>query len=117
MTTVLAWPVRFEAERVAKQIQASSFIINDTIAQFGIPMLPFGGVKDSGAGRTHGKEGIMQFTRPYSYAIGTPPLKWDIATVARKPGHYALVGAILGVAFGVTMHQRINAAKKLRPSK
>lgn len=100
------------AERVAKQIQASSFIINDTIAQFGIPMLPFGGVKDSGAGRTHGKEGLMQFTRPYSYAIGTPPLKWDIATVARKPGHYALVGAILGLAFGVTLHQRWKTIEK-----
>jgi acyl-CoA reductase-like NAD-dependent aldehyde dehydrogenase len=105
------------AEEVAKQIQAAAVIINDTIAQFGIPMLPFGGVKDSGAGRTHGKEGLMQFVRPYSYAVGNPPLKWDIATVLREPRHYALGVAILGLAFGVTMHQRINAAKQLRPSK
>lgn len=105
------------AEEVAKQIQAASVIINDTIAQFGVPMLPFGGVKDSGAGRTHGKEGLMQFVRPYSYAVGNPPLKWDIATVLREPRHYALGVAILGLAFGVTMHQRVNAAKHLRPSK
>ncbi|HNB53029.1 MAG TPA: aldehyde dehydrogenase family protein, partial [Anaerolineales bacterium] len=99
------------AERVAQQIRAASFIINDTIAQFGIPLLPFGGVKDSGAGRTHGKEGVMQFTRPYGYAVGKPPMKWDVATVVREPGHYALGGMILGVAFGVTMYQRWKALK------
>ena len=102
------------AERVAYQIQAASVIINDSIAQFGVPMLPFGGIKESGAGRTHGQEGLMQFTRPYSYVVGQPPFKWDIATVLREPGHYDLAAAIMRLVFGVTWRQRWEAIGLLR---
>lgn len=94
------------AEAVARQIQAASIIVNDSIAQFGIPMLPFGGVKESGFGRTHGREGLMQFTRPYSYAVGIPPMKWDIATILRENGHYALAAAIMGLLYGTSLSQR-----------
>ncbi len=94
------------AQHVAGQIQAASVIINDCIAQFGIPMLPFGGLKDSGFGRTHGREGLIQFTRPYSYAVGMPPFKWDIATILRENGHYELTAAIMGIVFGTSLRQR-----------
>lgn len=101
------------AERVAHQIEASSVIINDTIAQFAVPMLPFGGIKQSGYGRIHGKEGLMQFTRPYGYTVGQPPLPWDIATVVRKPGHYGIAKAIIHAVFGVTPGQRFQAVSAL----
>lgn len=95
------------AERVAHQVHAASVVINDTIAQFGVPQLPFGGLKESGYGRIHGKEGLMQFTRPYSYAIGQPPYPWDVATILRKPGHYEAGAAVMRLAFGVTPRQRL----------
>jgi len=85
---------------VARRVEAASIIINDTIAQFAVPMLPFGGLKESGYGRTHGKEGLLQFTQPYSYAYGPPPLPFDVATIARKPGNYTLMSHIIHVAFG-----------------
>jgi acyl-CoA reductase-like NAD-dependent aldehyde dehydrogenase len=94
------------AKKVADQVEASSVIINDSIAQFGVPMLPFGGVKESGFGRTHGQEGLMQFTRPFSYAIGNPPFKWDIATILRENGHYDLATAIMGVLYGTSLRQK-----------
>ena len=94
------------AKQVANHLNASSIIINDCIAQFGIPMLPFGGVKDSGFGRIHGQEGLMQFTRPYSYAVGQPPLKWDIATILREKGKYALGSLLMGILFGTSFKQR-----------
>ena len=94
------------AKRVADQVQAASIILNDSIAQFGIPMLPFGGIKDSGFGRTHGQEGLMQFTRPFSYAVGGAPVRWDIATVLRESGHYDLATAIMGVIYGTTLQQK-----------
>ena len=94
------------AKRVADQVEAASVIINDSIAQFGIPMLPFGGIKDSGFGRTHGQEGLMQFTRPFSYAVGGVPIKWDIATILRENGHYDLATAIMGVVYGTTLRQK-----------
>ncbi len=95
------------AKRVADRIEASSLVINDTISQFAVPMLPFGGIKDSGYGRIHGKEGLMQFTRPYAYAVGDSPASWDVATLMRKPGHYSTGTTIMKLAFGVTPQQRL----------
>jgi acyl-CoA reductase-like NAD-dependent aldehyde dehydrogenase len=94
------------AKRVADRVKASSVIINDSIAQFGVPMLPFGGLKDSGFGRTHGQEGLLEFTQPYSYALGNVPFKWDIATVLRELGNYDLATAIMGVVYGTTLRQK-----------
>ena len=102
------------ARRLAGQVQAASVIINDSIAQFGVPMLPFGGLKESGAGRIHGREGLMQFTRSYSYVVGNPPMKWDIATILREPGHYRLASALMGVVFGTSLRQRWQALAQLR---
>jgi acyl-CoA reductase-like NAD-dependent aldehyde dehydrogenase len=101
------------AKRVADRIEASSIIINDSIAQFAMPMLPFGGVKDSGVGTTHGREGLLEFTRPHSYAIGGNPPKWDIATIMRELGNYNLGAAIMGVIYGTTLHQKWNALAQL----
>lgn len=95
------------AERVADRIQAGSVVVNDTIAQFAIPMLPFGGVKQSGTGRTHGKVGLLQFTLPKAVVTGQPPYPWDLATVARKPGNYRLVQAVMNALFGVTPAQKL----------
>ncbi len=100
------------AYRVAHQVEASSIVINDTIAQFAVPMLPFGGIKQSGYGRTHGKEGLIQFTRPYAYVVGKPPHDWDIATIARKPGHYHFLASVVRLLFGVNTRQRMQPVKE-----
>lgn len=103
------------ARAVAEQIEAASIIINDTIAQFAVPMLPFGGIKQSGYGRIHGKEGLMQFTRPYAYVVGTPPPSWDIGTILREPGHYQESAALVRVAFGATAQQRLQGLVQALP--
>ena len=95
------------AERVAKQLQVGSVNINDTITHFAIPNLPFGGIKQSGLGRSHGKEDVLQFARTHSYALGKPPLPFDLATIMRQPGNYKLGSAIMHLAFGVTLPQRL----------
>jgi len=102
------------AQNAARQMQAGSIIVNDSIAQFGVPLLPFGGVKDSGFGRIHGEEGLMQFVRPYSYMVGGPPIRWDIATILREPHHYNLGAALMHVIFGVDLRQRWEALAQLR---
>lgn len=99
------------AERVARRLEASSVIINDTVAQFGVSMLPFGGVKGSGYGRIHGKEGLMQFTRPYSYVVGGPPKPVDLIVKMREPGHYRLGAASMRALFGAGLKQRWEGVK------
>lgn len=101
------------AKQVADRVEAASIILNDSIAQFGVPMLPFGGIKNSGFGRTHGQEGLMEFTRPYSYAVGSAPVKWDIATVLRELGNYKLAVAIMGVVYGTTLKQKWETLSQL----
>ncbi|NWF64058.1 MAG: aldehyde dehydrogenase family protein [Chloroflexi bacterium] len=105
------------AKSVADRVQAAAVILNDSMAQFGIPMLPFGGIKDSGYGHSHGQEGLMQFTRPYGYAVGGAPFKLDIATILRENGNYTLAAAILGVVYGTTLKRKWVALSQLFRSK
>ena len=95
------------AMRVASRIQAGSVVINDTIAHFAVPMLPFGGTKQSGYGRIHGEEGLLQFTQSQGFAVGGPPPAIDIATKLREPGHYHTGSAIAHLVFGVTPKQKL----------
>jgi len=94
-------------QRVARQLDVGSVNINDATTHYPVSLLPFGGVKRSGSARTHSKSEVLQFTQIHSYAVGRPPLPFDVATQMRKPGHYRLGTAILRLAFGVTPGQRI----------
>ncbi|MEP7359067.1 MAG: aldehyde dehydrogenase family protein, partial [Anaerolineales bacterium] len=95
------------AKAVADQLQTGSVIINDTLAHFGVPQLPFGGVKESGFGRIHGKAGLLQFTQPRAMVAGGAPFALDVATILRRPGNYNLGAAMLQLVFGVTTRQRL----------
>jgi acyl-CoA reductase-like NAD-dependent aldehyde dehydrogenase len=95
------------AERVAHQVQAGAILVNDSVAQIAIPMLPFGGIKHSGYGRIHGKAGLLQFTQPYSYAVSNPPTPLDIGVVLREPGHYKTGYQLLHLLFGATLRQKL----------
>jgi acyl-CoA reductase-like NAD-dependent aldehyde dehydrogenase len=48
--------------RVAARLRAGTVAINDCLVNYGIPALPFGGVGDSGWGRTGGAEGLRAFS-------------------------------------------------------
>jgi len=96
-----------QAKRAAHRLQVGSVNINDAISHYPVSLLPFGGVKQSGNARTHGKDEVLQFTQLRSYAVGRPPLPFDLATQMRYPGHYKLGMAIMHFAFGVTPRQRI----------
>ncbi len=100
------------AEAVAHQLQAASVLVNDSLVQFGVPLLPFGGVKKSGSGRTHGKEGLLEFTQSYAYTVGKPPVPFDLATIVRQPGHYRLASTLMHLVFGTTPRQKVRPLLK-----
>lgn len=49
-------------EKVLKETSAGGVCINDTVLQFIHPNLPFGGVNNSGIGKSHGHAGFLAFT-------------------------------------------------------
>lgn len=53
-----------KARRVAEQIDAGSVCINEVLYTHGIGQTPWGGFKNSGRGRTHGREGLMELVQP-----------------------------------------------------
>ncbi len=55
---------RARGERVAEQIEAGSVCVNEVLYTHGIGQTPWGGFKNSGRGRTHGREGLMELVQP-----------------------------------------------------
>ena len=51
-------------ERVARQIESGSVCVNEVLYTHGIGQTPWGGFKNSGRGRTHGREGLMELVQP-----------------------------------------------------
>jgi len=53
---------RRNGKKIARSLACGMVSINSVIAFAAIASIPFGGVKDSGYGRIHGPEGILEFT-------------------------------------------------------
>ncbi len=49
-----------KGRRVAEQIQAGTVMVNEVLYTHGIAQTPWGGVKESGYGRTHGRMGLLE---------------------------------------------------------
>ncbi len=52
-----------KGSRVAEKIEAGSVCINEVLYTHGIGQTPWGGFKNSGRGRTHGREGLMELVQ------------------------------------------------------
>ena len=53
---------KFFREQILNQTSAGGVCINDCIIQFTHPNLPFGGVNNSGIGKSHGRYGFLAFS-------------------------------------------------------
>jgi acyl-CoA reductase-like NAD-dependent aldehyde dehydrogenase len=51
-------------QRVAARIEAGTVCVNEVLYTHGIGQTPWGGFKNSGRGRTHGAEGLMELVQP-----------------------------------------------------
>lgn len=52
-----------KGKRVAQKIEAGSVSVNEVSYTHGIAQTPWGGFKNSGRGRTHGREGLMELVQ------------------------------------------------------
>ncbi|MGI9068058.1 MAG: succinic semialdehyde dehydrogenase [Pyrinomonadaceae bacterium] len=66
--------------RIAERIEAGTVMVNEVVYTHGIAQTPWGGVKDSGYGRTHGRAGLLELVTPQHIHINRvsflPDLWW-----------------------------------------
>jgi len=67
-------------QQLARQIEAGTVTINDVLYTHAIAQTPWGGVKQSGLGRTHGQAGLLELVRPQHVHVNRlqmiPDLWW-----------------------------------------
>ncbi|MFT3743293.1 MAG: aldehyde dehydrogenase family protein [Pyrinomonadaceae bacterium] len=81
---------RAKGERVARQIEAGSVCINEVLYTHGIAQTPWGGFKNSGRGRTHGREGLMELVQPQHIHTNNLSLLPDTWWMPYSPNAVAL---------------------------
>ncbi|HEX9425122.1 MAG TPA: aldehyde dehydrogenase family protein [Pyrinomonadaceae bacterium] len=66
--------------RIAEQIEAGTVMVNEVVYTHGIAQTPWGGVKESGYGRTHGRMGLLELVQPQHIHVNRisflPDLWW-----------------------------------------
>lgn len=65
-------------ERVAEQIQAGTVMVNEVVYTHAIAQTPWGGVKQSGYGRTHGRLGLLELVSPQHIHVNRVPWVADV---------------------------------------
>ncbi len=60
-------------ERVARRLEAGTVMVNDCLFTYSMAETPWGGAKESGVGRTHGRIGMMELVEPVHICTNTRP--------------------------------------------
>lgn len=100
---------------LAEQLETGVTTINDHLYTHGLSETPWGGWKESGIGRSHGPEGLLEM-------VNTKVINWDILPSKRNlwwhphtaATHQALLNA-LGFVAGKGLVNRLTSGVKLMP--
>src|SRR5215212_7421702 len=76
--------------RVASRIEAGTVMVNEVLYTHGIAQAPWGGVKQSGLGRTHGRLGLLEMVAPYHVHVNRLAFLQDVWWFAYTPGAASL---------------------------
>ena len=91
---------RGKGRRMAKRLQAGMVMVNDVLINFGIPELPYGGVKESGFGRMMGDEGLLEFATVKAVADTRVPLKRELFWFPYNAKQLNLLKRVARLAYG-----------------
>ena len=97
-----------KARHIAQDLEAGACVINDVIVSYAMADLPFGGVKESGIGRTHGEEGLIGMSHIKAIAEDRSGTKREQTWFPYHPKTYGVMKKALRA-----MYYR-GAAKKLK---
>lgn len=91
---------RIKGKVLAKRIESGFVCINEMMANYFVMELPFGGIKESGLGVRHGKEGIRQFCRTQSLLADRFGLSREIAWYPYSAKTGSLINRIIRLLYG-----------------
>jgi acyl-CoA reductase-like NAD-dependent aldehyde dehydrogenase len=74
---------------LARRMRSGMTAVNNVLSFAGMPSVPFGGVGDSGFGRTHGDDGLREFSRAKSITVRRGPSVVRTTSFDRDPGRTA----------------------------
>ena len=88
-----------KARRVARKIQTGTVVINNCLITYGFAQCPWGGVKDSGLGRTHSVHGLHEFTSIKNITTHNSLIREDLWWYPYSQGKYNGMKAALKTMF------------------
>ncbi|MCK5076342.1 MAG: aldehyde dehydrogenase family protein, partial [Calditrichia bacterium] len=97
-----------KAFKIAKQIQAGSVTINDHLMSHGLAETAWGGFKESGIGRSHGKLGFDEMTQP-QYIVNDilPFVKKNLWWPPYNQKVYAGIKGVMDMQYATSFGQRM----------
>ena len=90
--------------RLAEKVAAGTVMVNEVLYTHGIAQTPWGGVKESGYGRTHGRAGLLELVNPHHIHVNRfgwlPDLWWfhydpSAGKLFRELAKYFTTGSIV----------------------
>lgn len=87
------------AKRIARRLEVGAVSINNVMLTEGNPALPFGGVKNSGYGRSKGAAGLLAFTRSKSILLDKQSAKIEANWYPYTRKKYALFVKLIQARF------------------
>ncbi|GIF64207.1 aldehyde dehydrogenase [Asanoa ishikariensis] len=88
------------AVATARRLRTGMASVNSVITFIGMSSLPFGGVGNSGFGRTHGDDGLREFSRSKAITTRRGPSALKAMTFERTPAHVARIVKAVKLMYG-----------------
>ncbi|SNT09092.1 Acyl-CoA reductase [Asanoa hainanensis] len=88
------------AVAAARRLRTGMASVNSVITFIGMSSLPFGGVGNSGFGRTHGDDGLREFSRSKAITTRRGPSALKAMTFERTPAHVARIIKAVKLVYG-----------------
>lgn len=97
------------AERLARKLHYGSVYVNDALLPSGAGEAPWGGVKESGHGKTRGRQGLLEFSRIKHVAHDRFNLRDAPVWFPYTPEKYRLLSDVVPALFNVSAARRVKA--------
>lgn len=98
---------------LARQMKVGLASVNDHVMSHSVPNVPWGGVNDSGYGRTRGKEGLLEMTTAQSLSVERLiPLPREFFWYPYSDLKYSLLRRAMHLLYGPTWRDRLRALSR-----